>query len=52
MKDKLESTNSNVGLFINEMSSLLDTHELQAVLNMEVDSDLEDDIDGMGKILD
>jgi peptidoglycan hydrolase CwlO-like protein len=49
LKDKLDSTNSNVGLFISEMSTLLDTHELQSVLNMEVDSDEEEDV---GRMLD
>lgn len=39
LKDKLENTNSSVGTFISEMSSLLDSNELQSILNMDVDSD-------------
>lgn len=39
MKEKLESTNSTVGTFISDMNSLLDSNELQSILNMEVDSD-------------
>lgn len=38
-----------MGSFISEMSTLLDTHELQSILNMEVESDEEEDI---GRILD
>jgi hypothetical protein len=43
LKEKLECTNGSVGTFISEMNSLLDTNELQSILNMEVDSDEEDD---------
>ena len=50
LKEKLDSTNTNVGSFISEMSTLLDTHELQSILNMEVDnSDEEEEI---GRMLD
>lgn len=31
-----------MGAFISEMSSLLDTNELQSILNMEVESDEEE----------
>jgi hypothetical protein len=45
MRDKLESTNGSIGSFISEMNSLLDTNELQSILNMEMDSDLDDEHD-------
>ncbi len=45
MRDKLESTNGSIGSFISDMNSLLDTNELQSILNMEMDSDLDDEHD-------
>lgn len=43
MKDRLDGTNTHVGSFIREMSTFLDTHELQGVINMEVESEEEED---------
>ena len=47
MKDKLDGTNTSVGSFIREMSTLLDSHELQGILNMEVESEEEEEVDRM-----
>ena len=43
LKDKLELTNTSVGSFIKDMGSLLDQHDLQNILNMEVESGGEED---------
>ena len=45
LKEKLDSTNSNVGTFIKEMSSLLDQHELQSIMNMDDGSEEDEDPD-------
>ncbi len=42
LKNKLEGTNTSIGSFITEMNSYLDSHELTASLNMEVDSEEDD----------
>ena len=47
LKDKLDGTNTSVGSFIREMSTLLDSHELQGILNMEVESEEEEEADRM-----
>lgn len=47
LKDKLDTTNGSVGSFINDMNSLLDSHELQNILNMEVESEEDEEIDRM-----
>lgn len=47
LKEKLDGTNTSVGSFIREMSTLLDSHELQGVLNMEVESEEEEEADRM-----
>lgn len=43
----MDTTNVSVGSFINDMNSLLDTHELQNILNMEVESEEDEEIDRM-----
>jgi len=47
LKDRLDGTNSHVGSFIREMSTFLDSHEIQGVLNMEVESEEDDEVDRM-----
>lgn len=47
LKDKLDSTNGSVGSFIKDMNCLLDSHELQNILNMEVESEEDEEIDRM-----
>ena len=42
LKDKLGSTNNQVDVFMKEMTGLLDVNELNAVINMEVESDEDD----------
>lgn len=42
LKERLESTNTNVGSFIREMSSLLDQHELQSIMHMDDGSEEEE----------
>jgi hypothetical protein len=43
VKEKIESSNCNVGSFIQSMSTLIDSHELNLIMNMEVESDEEDE---------
>jgi len=43
LKGKVEVSNGSVGTFISEMNTLLDSNELQSILNMEVDSDEEEE---------
>lgn len=47
LKDKLDSTNASVGSFIRDMNSFLDSHELSSALNMEVESEDEEEPDRM-----
>eukprot|EP00347_Sterkiella_histriomuscorum_P017905 403347531 len=47
LKDRLDGTNTHVGSFIREMSSFLDTHEIQGIINMEVESEEEEEVDRM-----
>ena len=47
LKDKLDATNTSVGSFIRDMNSFLDTHELSATLNMEVESEDDEEVDRM-----
>jgi hypothetical protein len=47
LKDKLDSTNTSVGSFIKEMSTLLDAHDIQNVLHMEVESEEDEELDRM-----
>lgn len=47
LKEKLDSTNTSVGSFIKEMNTLMDSHELSNVLNMEVESEEEEENDRM-----
>jgi hypothetical protein len=42
LKERLESTNTSVGSFIKDMSSLLDQHELTSIMHMDEGSEEEE----------
>lgn len=46
LKDKLDTTNTSVGSFIRDMNGFLDSHELTATLNMEVESEEDEETAG------